>query len=165
MPTYSYILIVDDEEYIAALLCDVLTEEGYRVRSVFDGASALRVIAEQPPALVLLDNMMPGLTGLEVLGKVRSAGLTTLPIIMMSAVGRVEAYIAAGATAFILKPFFLDEVLDCVVAYMPALLLHSREYGGEHHPTTDEEQRTGSESNATDDGARLTAPQAYSRSS
>src|SRR5262245_19851005 len=106
MISQPYILIVDDEEYIAALLCGVLADEGYSVRSVSNGAGALCVIEEQPPALVLLDNMMPGLTGLEVLKQLRSAGVTRLPIILMSAIGRAESYVAAGATAFILKPFF-----------------------------------------------------------
>lgn len=140
MISHPYILIVDDEEYIAALLCDVLAEEGYCVSSVSDGANALRVIEEQPPALMLLDTMMPGLTGVEVLGQLRGADLTTLPIILITAVGRAEAYIAAGATAFILKPFFLDEVLDCVAAYMPAQPLYSRQYGGDFRHRTDEVQ-------------------------
>jgi two-component system response regulator BaeR len=118
-----YILIADDEANIAAVLAEVLTDEGYNVRVVYDGASALAAIREHPPALILLDNMMPGITGLDVLRAVRAQGFDDLPTIMMNAASSAAAFLRAGATDFLSKPFFLDDLLDCIEHYMGATRL------------------------------------------
>jgi len=118
MPVPPYILIVDDEEQIAALLAEVVTDAGYRVRVVFNGASALVAVRERTPALILLDNMMPGLTGLEVVRALRAQGFDRLPIIMMSAALSASALLRAGATDFLPKPFFLDDLLNCIEHYV-----------------------------------------------
>ncbi len=99
------ILIVDDEAQIARLLAEVLTDAGYRVRVANTGARALAAVREQPPALILLDNMMPGLTGLDVLRSLRAEGFEKLPVIMTSAATSAEPLIRAGATDFLPKPF------------------------------------------------------------
>lgn len=111
------ILIVDDEESITELLADVLTDVGYTVQCAYDGASALVAVQEQLPALILLDNMMPILSGIEVVRTLRAAGYTQLPIIMMSAGTAAEPLRQAGATTVLPKPFMLDEVVSCIERY------------------------------------------------
>ena len=114
MPILLEILIVDDEEAIVALLTDLLTDAGYLVRIAYDGRSALAAIQEHAPALIILDNMMPGLSGRDVVRSLRAMEFISLPIIMMSASTAAEPLLRAGATDFIPKPFALDDVLTCV---------------------------------------------------
>src|SRR5689334_3107273 len=102
------VLVADDEADIVCLLQDVLEEQGYRVRTARDGSSALLAIEEKPPVLVLLDNAMPVMSGLEVLLRLRAGGFATLPIIMMSAATTAEQCLRFGATDFLAKPFNLD---------------------------------------------------------
>ena len=66
------ILVVDDEHLIRWTLEQHLTKEGYEVRTVEDGEKALAAVPELMPDLVLLDNQLPGMNGIEVLGKIRS---------------------------------------------------------------------------------------------
>jgi CheY-like chemotaxis protein len=79
------ILVVDDEAPIVTLITEALTDERYTVHIAEDGGSGLRAIAEHRPALILLDNMMPGLSGLEMLALLQQAPEPAPPIIMMSA--------------------------------------------------------------------------------
>jgi two-component system phosphate regulon response regulator PhoB len=113
------ILVVDDEDPIVMLITDALMDESYVVRSVSHGLDALRTLAEQPPALMLLDYMMPGLNGLEVLAQVQRAGAPALPIIMMSATSIGDICLQHGATAFLAKPFTIEELLTVVKRYLP----------------------------------------------
>ncbi len=126
----SDILIADDEEQIRELLAEVLTDVGYRVRVANDGESALAAVQEHTPALILLDNMMPGLTGLDVVRSLRAQGLDRLPIIMMSAATSAKRVIQAGATDFLSKPFVLDDVLDCIERYVGAARLNTVKRAG-----------------------------------
>ncbi len=74
------ILIVDDEFSVRSLLRDVLELEDYEVAEAEDGPSALAAMAQQRPDLVLLDIMMPGMSGIDVLAQVRAdAGLSDVP--------------------------------------------------------------------------------------
>jgi DNA-binding response OmpR family regulator len=114
----SDILIADDEERIAELLAELLTDAGYRVRVVYDGGSALAAVRERTPALILLDNMMPVHSGLEVVRALRAQGYNQLPVIMMSAGTAAEPLLQAGATDVLLKPFLLDDLLDCIKGYI-----------------------------------------------
>lgn len=118
MPAPPDILIVDDEECISELLADVLGDTGYGVRIAVDGRSALTAVQERVPALILLDNMMPVLSGEDVLRWLRAEGFGHLPIIMMSAASSAEPLLRAGATDFLRKPFHLDDVVDCVSHYL-----------------------------------------------
>jgi DNA-binding response OmpR family regulator len=124
MPGPADILVVDDETEIVAFITEALTEEGYAVRVARDGASALIDIQARPPALVLLDNAMPVMTGCEVLVRLRDSGFDTLPIIMMSAGLNAEIFVELGANDFLPKPFNLDALLNTVARYFP---LHSKE--------------------------------------
>lgn len=114
MPALLEILIVDDEEAIVALLTELLTDAGYLVHIASNGRSALAAVQEHAPALIILDNMMPGLCGRDVVRSLRAMGFIWLPIIMMSATTAAEPLLRAGATDFISKPFALDDVLTCV---------------------------------------------------
>lgn len=103
------ILIVDDEPHIRRLLATRLHAEGFEVREAGDGEEALTVIPDYRPELVLLDLMMPGASGLEVLSKIRSGcGDASVPVIILTAKGQDtdrELAFAGGATDFITKPF------------------------------------------------------------
>ncbi len=109
------ILVVDDKPENIHLLSYTLTNQGYEVRGVVNGTMALRVAASAQPDLILLDVMMPDLSGYEVCRKLKADEKThNIPIIFLSAnnniEGKVEAF-AAGGVDYINKPFQIDEVL------------------------------------------------------
>jgi DNA-binding NtrC family response regulator len=109
------ILVVDDDPAIATLLAEILTDEGYTVRLAYNGPGALSVIAAQVPDLVLIDLLMPGMSGLELLHAVRARGHADLPVILVTAAADRAVDLAVHtAAAFLPKPFDLDELLSCV---------------------------------------------------
>jgi DNA-binding response OmpR family regulator len=103
------ILVVDDEFAVRSLLHDVLELEGYEVREAEDGPSALIDMTRSRPDLVILDIMMPRMSGIEVLTEVRSdPELHDLPVLLLSAAGDDETTWAgwtAGASTYLNKPF------------------------------------------------------------
>ncbi|MFC0218868.1 two-component system phosphate regulon response regulator PhoB [Pseudochelatococcus lubricantis] len=116
------ILIVEDEEPLALLLRYNLEAEGYSVDSVGRGDEAEIRLREQVPDLVLLDWMLPGLSGIELCRRVRARGDTErLPIIMLTARGdegeRVRG-LATGADDYVVKPFSVPELLARVRALL-----------------------------------------------
>ncbi|GAB4211277.1 MAG: hypothetical protein OHK0022_45620 [Roseiflexaceae bacterium] len=113
------ILVADDEDAILEFIIQVLVDEGYAVRAVRDGASALFEVQMAPPGLVLLDNAMPVMTGAETLTRIRELGYYDLPIIVMSANAHARELLGLGATAFLPKPFTLDHLLSLVSYYLP----------------------------------------------
>jgi CheY-like chemotaxis protein len=118
------ILVVDDDPAIAALIAEVLTDEGYTVHLAYDAPGALAVIAAQVPDLVLTDLLLPGMSGLELLRRVRAQGHADLPIILVTvAADRATDLIRQGATACLLKPFDIDELVACVARYVSPQLL------------------------------------------
>lgn len=118
MAATGYILVVDDEGEIVKLIAEVLADEGYSVRSAHDGPSALLAVTTSPPALVLLDYWMPGMTGAEVLAQIRANSSPDLPIILMSAGTRADMAQQSGATAFLPKPFDITALISCVEQYV-----------------------------------------------
>jgi len=113
------ILVVEDEADIAGVVLDYLRHAGYAAEHVADGAAALERIREAPPALTLLDIMLPGLDGLEVLRQARR--VTQSPIIMLTArVEEVDRLIGLelGADDYICKPFSPREVVARVKAVL-----------------------------------------------
>lgn len=114
----STILVVDDELLITEFVREILTEEGYNVRVAHDGASAVIDVQTNPPALVLIDNALPVISGLEVVEQLRSAGFTQLPIIGMSAISYPELFFQAGADDFLDKPFNIEELLACIAQHL-----------------------------------------------
>jgi len=107
------ILVVDDDEEIRASLRRGLSLEGFKVALAPDGEEALRQTREQPPDLVVLDVMMPGLDGLEVARRLRAAE-DTLPIILLTARDAVADKVSgleSGADDYLVKPFAFEELL------------------------------------------------------
>jgi len=104
----SRILIADDNHQNCELLDAYLADEGYHVDLVYDGQQALNAVAEQQPDLILLDIMMPKLSGYEVCKRLKSDPLTRdIPIIMVTALaemGDIEKAVRAGADDFLTKP-------------------------------------------------------------
>ena len=109
------ILIADDEPNIVLALEFVLQEEGYRVRVARDGQEALDALAAELPDLLLLDVMLPRVSGFEVCERVRArAAWRGLRVVMLSAKGReveVQKGLALGADAYVTKPFAIKELL------------------------------------------------------
>ena len=105
------ILIVDDEPFNVDLLEQQLDDQGYETCSATNGTEALAVLASEKPDLLLLDWMMPGMSGIDVLGKLRgSAEWDKLPVIMLTARGTTEDKVEgldAGADDYVTKP--IDE--------------------------------------------------------
>ncbi len=113
------ILVVDDEVNIVGLVVDLLHDEGYTVRSALNGAEALRVIAEQKPALILMDMYMPQMTGMMLLEHLHSQGIFDIPVILMTASPRTAEKFSANATVdYLAKPFDIEELLSCVSRYI-----------------------------------------------
>jgi two-component system, chemotaxis family, chemotaxis protein CheY len=110
------ILIVDDDRFVRVTLRDCLSEVHCDVREASDGQQALEMIESEPPAVVFLDLVMPRLSGLEVLRKVRSTGVgcRILIISSMDVDALVSEAVAAGADGFISKPFHPLEISAAV---------------------------------------------------
>lgn len=110
------ILIADDEPNIVLSLEFVLQEEGYRVRVARDGQEALDAIAAEVPDLLLLDVMLPKVSGFDVCQRIRAnAAWRSLRVVMLSAKGRegeVQKGLALGADAYVTKPFAIRDLLD-----------------------------------------------------
>jgi two-component system nitrogen regulation response regulator NtrX len=107
------ILVVDDEQSIRDSLSGILQDEGFTVLTAADGESALTLLREERPGLVLLDIWMPGLDGLETLARIREWNGEQL-VIMMSGHGTIETAVKAtknGAYDFIEKPLSLEKLL------------------------------------------------------
>ena len=107
------LLIVDDERPVRTLLSRGLTEEGFTIAECVDGILALQLMTDERFDLVLLDWMLPGLSGIDVLTSARERGQTT-PIIMLTARDALAERLRAlngGADDYIVKPFSFEEVL------------------------------------------------------
>lgn len=117
-PLYD-ILIVDDEKEIADFIVEALTEEGYTVHTVGDGLSALDLVRERTPKLVLLDLLMPAMPGTEVLSRLR-ASFPELPVVMMTASNDISDTVRAlGAADYLPKPFDLERLFELVARFVP----------------------------------------------
>jgi two-component system response regulator BaeR len=113
------ILVVEDEGSIADILMDYLRQAGFAPRHIGDGAAALAAIRAEPPDLVVLDLMLPGLDGVSVCREVRR--FSAVPIIMVTA--RVEEIdrllgLEAGADDYVCKPFSPREVVARVATVL-----------------------------------------------
>ncbi|MGB3787153.1 MAG: response regulator transcription factor [Phormidesmis sp.] len=114
------ILIVEDEEKLAKFVQLELGYEGYEVIVANDGLSGLMAARDSEPDLVLLDWMMPGLTGVEVCRRLRATG-AMMPVILLTAKDGIEDRVAgldAGADDYVVKPFSIEELLARVRAHL-----------------------------------------------
>jgi DNA-binding response OmpR family regulator len=116
----AHVLLIEDEPNIAEAIRFLLTRDGLRVSHVADGAVALDLLRNERPDLVILDHMLPGMSGLEVLTALRADPESrTLPVMMLTARGRDrEMAERAGADRFMTKPFANSEILAEVRAML-----------------------------------------------
>lgn len=113
------ILIVDDEKDIAELISDILEDEGYETVIANDGTSAINLITDEDFDLILLDVMMPDISGTEVCAKVRD--LASCPIIFVTAKTNLTSKLVGfevGADDYITKPFINEELVARVKAHL-----------------------------------------------
>lgn len=113
----SPILVVEDNDDLSVLFKLVLESAGYEVTTVNNGYDALENIAKIQPQLILMDIMMPGISGLKVARDVKQKqDYQSLPILLVSAVDRLqdEQLTSSKADGIIYKPFDLDELISRV---------------------------------------------------
>lgn len=113
------ILIVDDERDIAELISDVLVDEGYETVIKNDGISAIETVKNENFDLIILDIMMPGMSGVEVCNKIRET--ISSPIIFVSAKNQIIDKVLGfeiGADDYITKPFIVEELVARVKAHI-----------------------------------------------
>lgn len=106
------ILIVDDEEALREALVKILEDDGYEVIAAESGERAIEILHDYPVDLMLTDIRMPGMSGIDLLKKVREIH-HTLGVIILTGYGEIESYIEAmhfGALEYVSKPFKMNEL-------------------------------------------------------
>ncbi|MBW3628587.1 MAG: response regulator transcription factor [Gemmatimonadetes bacterium] len=121
----AHVLVVDDEPDISALVAYHLARESYRVRTAASGPEALQAIASEAPDLVVLDLMLPGMSGLELLAEIRSRPeLEHVAVILLTARREEQDRVAGlslGADDYVAKPFSAPELVARVGAVLRRL--------------------------------------------
>ena len=118
--TTAHILVVEDEAKLAQFIELELKYEGYQVSVASDGFAGLTAARESEPDLVILDWMLPGVTGLELCRRLRTTG-NMVPVILLTAKDDVKSRVAgldAGADDYVVKPFNIEELLARVRAHL-----------------------------------------------
>jgi len=112
------VLIAEDEPHLVESLTFILAREGYEVKTALDGEAAVQKIWASPPALVILDVMLPKMNGFDILKKIRAdVALRSLRVIILTAKGQRQDRDTAediGADLFLTKPFSNKDVVDAV---------------------------------------------------
>lgn len=112
------ILAVDDEVDVLLIVKTALQCEGYEVETAANGPEALALAKANPPDLVLLDMMMPGMTGFEVMQAMKKVEeISTIPVIMLTGVSertKIQQALTSGSTYYIVKPFEIEDLLTKV---------------------------------------------------
>jgi DNA-binding response OmpR family regulator len=116
----SHVLLIEDEPHIAEAIRFILSRDGWQVSTLSDGAEAVAAVQAKRPDLVILDLMLPGCSGLEILTALRADPATAdLPVMMLTAKGQGrdrEAAERAGVSRFMTKPFANADMLASVRA-------------------------------------------------
>ena len=118
------ILVVDDEPTITEVLCRYLERAGYRTRTAGDGLAAMAAVHEHAPDLIVLDLMLPGIDGLEVMRRVRERDRDSTAIILLTARGEPTDRVVGlrlGADDYVVKPFSPAEIVARVDAVLRRL--------------------------------------------
>lgn len=116
----AHILVVEDETKLARFIELELSYEGYQITVANDGLAGLTAARDSNPDLIILDWMMPGLSGLEVCRRLRTTGSKT-PVILLTAKDDISDRVAgldAGADDYVTKPFSIEELLARVRAHL-----------------------------------------------
>ncbi len=116
----AHLLIVDDDPHITDLLRRVLAYEGFGVTVAASGTEAFRRMLERAPDLIILDVMLPGINGMEIVRRLRAAG-DTIPVLMLTARDGVADRVTGletGADDYLVKPFAQEELLARVKALL-----------------------------------------------
>lgn len=108
------IMLVDDEMDILDILSQVLEGEGYTVVAFGDGRAALDYARLQPPALALIDLLMPRMNGYELITRLREEANAQFPIVVMSASSNYEHVRGLPIQDYLAKPFDLEDLVTCV---------------------------------------------------
>ncbi len=113
------ILLIEDEPNIVEALSFILVRDGWTVHTHADGETAMAKLRATPPDVVILDVMLPGRSGFEILRDIRAepSVVAALPVLMLTAKGQTkdrERAMALGATRFMTKPFSNTEILEAV---------------------------------------------------
>ena len=133
------ILLIEDEAKIAEFVIKGLTQAGYEVDHVGDGASGLAVILEAQHDLVILDVMLPKLNGFDLLRQLREDG-NTMPVIILSAKVDLPDRLLGfeiGADDYLPKPFFVEELIARIRAVMNRKVPEQVQHMSSHHLTLD----------------------------
>ena len=116
------VLAVDDIPLNLLLVQKMLSKFNFKMRTAANGQQALDAVAEQKPDLILLDLMMPGIDGFEVIRSLRADPATAdIQIVILSALNSNEDVVKGfnvGANDFIMKPIIMEKLLTCVVTQM-----------------------------------------------
>lgn len=123
-PPKLHILLVDDEEELRTILSFALLQAGYKVTTAIDGRTALQLLKEQQPNIVLLDLMLPDMDGMEVCWRIRE--FSDVPILIITAVDRDADKVwglKAGADDYLTKPFSVRELVARVEAILRRYML------------------------------------------
>ena len=127
--TEGRIFVVEDDADIAELVADHLRREGFEIKVFHSGSDVMELVRQQPPDLVVLDLMLPGLSGLEICRMMRAeAAIATVPIIMLTARAEEEDRVHGlelGADDYLTKPFSPREL----IARIRAVLRRTHPYG------------------------------------
>lgn len=116
----AHILVVEDEVKLARFIELELSYEGYQVTLAHDGFTGLTTARDAKPDLIILDWMLPGLSGLEVCRRLRTTG-DKVPVVLLTAKDEVSDRVAgldAGADDYVVKPFSIEELLARVRAHL-----------------------------------------------
>jgi len=111
------ILIIEDDKFLRELIARKLTNEGYEALEAVDGEEGLKKLKDEKPDLVLLDLILPGIDGFEVLSKMKEdPALSEIPVLILSNLGQrdeVEKGLSLGAVDFLIKAHFTpSEVIE-----------------------------------------------------
>ena len=122
------ILVVEDDGLVNDMICDALSEAGYHPESAYSGKEAVRMLEEKPWKCIILDLMLPGASGEEVLDAIRKLG--RIPVIVVSAKVEKESklsLLASGADDYITKPFDIDELIARVAAQIRRFTVYTND--------------------------------------
>ena len=118
------VLLIEDEPNIIEAISFILSRDGWTVHTHEDGTSAMAKVLATPPDMIILDVMLPGRSGFDILRDLRAHDATkTIPVMMLTARGQEkdrELAIRLGANHFMTKPFSNTEVRDHVRSFMEA---------------------------------------------